>query len=230
MAAAWALALISSCGGPNARLCADHRDKVTNMLRSSFIDEATAAGRRGHTIPVHKLGIKTGLPKGYEGDPDLTVFKNWLSLLLGFFRIHQLDVLNKGQDCTHLEILGQALKEKAHTYFRERMGQFLERGETWDFREAILDLRDRYLYKSTPFTAAQKFNTIKQGNRDMQALYDDLTMQAACMIEYPSDYQFRLRFMLALHPEILEYIIKTHCISVESSTIAEICMACDDFE
>jgi hypothetical protein len=225
MAAARTLASIGSCGGPNARLRADHGDKVTNMLRSSFIDEATAAGRRGHTIPVHKLGIKTGLPKGYKGDPDLTVFKNWLSLLLGFFRIHQLDVLNEGQDRTHLEILGQALKEKAHTYFRERMGQFLERGETWDFREAILDLRDRYLYKSTPFTAAQKFNTIKQGNRDMQALYDDLTMQAARMIEYPSDYQFRLRFMLVLRPEILEYIIKTHCISVESSTIAEIRMA-----
>ena len=72
------------------------------------------------------------------------------------------------------------------------MGQFLERSEPWDFREAILDLRDCYLYKSTPFTAAQKFNTIKQGSKDSQALYDDFTMQAACMIKYPSDYQFRL--------------------------------------
>jgi hypothetical protein len=42
------------------------------MLRSSFIDKATAAGRMGHTIPVHKLGIKTGLPKCYEGEPDVT--------------------------------------------------------------------------------------------------------------------------------------------------------------
>jgi hypothetical protein len=126
MAAAHALASIGSRGGQNARLHVDHGDKVMNMLRSSFIDEATAAGWRGQTIPVHKLGIKTGLPKGYEGDPDLTVFENWLSLLLGFFRIHQLDVLNEGQDRTRLEILGEALKEKAHTYFREWMGQFLE--------------------------------------------------------------------------------------------------------
>jgi hypothetical protein len=64
---------------------------------------------------------------------------------LGFFRIHQLDVLNEGQDHTHLEILGQALKDKAHTYFREHMGQFLEQGLNWDFREAILDLKERYL-------------------------------------------------------------------------------------
>ena len=74
-------------GCPNKHLCAD---KVVNMLRSSFIDESTAAGRMGHTILVHKLGIKTRLPKCYEGEPDPTVFKNWLSLLLGFFRIHQL--------------------------------------------------------------------------------------------------------------------------------------------
>ena len=200
------------------------------MLECSFIDEATAAGRMGHTVPVHKLGIKTSLPKCYEGDSDPVAFENWISLLLGFFRIHQLDVLNEGQDRTRLEILGQALAGKAHTYFRERFGSFLERGETWDFREAVLDLRERYLYKSTPFAAAQRFESIKQGNRDTQALYDDLTTQAARMIEYPSDYQFRLRFMLALRPEITEYIIKSHRISAERSSISEIRAACDDYE
>ena len=86
------------------------------------------------------------------------------------------------------------------------------------------------IYKSTPFTAAQKFNTIKQGSTDSQALYDDLTMQAACMIKYPLDYQFRLQFMLALCPEILDYIIKTHHISTEQSMIVEIRLACDDYE
>jgi hypothetical protein len=211
-------------------LRANRGDQVLHMLASSFIDEATAAGRMGHTVPVHKLGIKTGLPKCYEGDPEPVTFENWLSLLLGFFRIHQLDVLNEGQDRTRLEILGQALAGKAHTYFRERFGSFLERGETWDFREAILDLRERYLYKSTPFSAAQRFESIKQGSRDTQALYDDLTTQAARMIEYPSDYQFRMRFMLALRPEITEYIIKTHRISAEKSSISEIRAACDDYE
>ena len=39
-------ASISSRGDQNARLCADHGDKVTNTLRSSFIDDATAAGWR----------------------------------------------------------------------------------------------------------------------------------------------------------------------------------------
>ena len=87
------------------------------MLASSFIDEATAAGRMGYMVPVHKLGIKTSLPKSYEGNSDPVAFKNWISLLLGFFRIHQLDVLNEGQDRMRLEILGQALAGKAHTYF-----------------------------------------------------------------------------------------------------------------
>jgi hypothetical protein len=63
-------------------------------------------------------------------------------LRAGFFRIHQLDVLNKGQDCTHLEILGQALAGTAHSYFWEQFGGFLGHGKTWDFRGVILNLQN----------------------------------------------------------------------------------------
>ena len=44
-----------------------------------------------------------------------------LTLLLGFFRIYQLDVLDQAQDRARLEILGQALGGSAHTYFREEI-------------------------------------------------------------------------------------------------------------
>ena len=204
-------------------------NKIVNMLTVAFIDEDRAAGR-ANTMPIHKLGIKASLPKSYEGQPDQTAFENWLALLLGFFRIHQLDVLNEAQDRARLEILGQSLGEGALTYFRERHQKFMEVGENWDFREAILDLRDRYLYKITPFMAAHKFKTIMQGNHDAQALYDDLSTQAARMVEYPSDYHFRLRFMLALRPEVLDYIIKSHSMSTENSTLTQIRSACVDFK
>ena len=161
------------------------------MLSVAFISEAQAAGHVD-SVPLHKLGIKSTLPKLYEGQPDQTLFENWLSLVLGFFRIHQLDVLNEAQDRARLEILGQALKDNAHTYFRERHQKFLEQNEQWDFREAILDLRDRYLYKNTPFITARKFETIMQGNRNAQALYDDLSTHTACMVEHLLDYHFQL--------------------------------------
>ena len=170
------------------------------------------------------------LLKAYEGQPEQMMFESWLSLLLGFLRIHQLDVLNEVQDRACLEILGQALKEGAHLYFQEWHQKIQEQGEVWGFWEAILDLCDRYLYKNTPFIAACKFETITQGSRDVQALYDDLTTQAACMIEHPSDYHFQLRFMLTLHPEVSEYIIKTHSMSVEQSTLTQIHSACEDFK
>jgi hypothetical protein len=88
------------------------------MLAIAFLDEAQAAGCV-NSIPLHTLGIKAALPKPYEGQPDQTGFENWLSLLLGFFRIHQLDVLTEVQDCTHLEILGQSLISRALTFFWE---------------------------------------------------------------------------------------------------------------
>jgi hypothetical protein len=216
-------------GGHNRLGRRDGTDKITNMLSVAFISEAQVADRVD-TVPIHKLGIKSPLPKAYEGQPDQTSFENWLSLLLGFFRIHQLDVLNEVQDRARIEILGQSLKDNAHTYFRERHQKLLEQGEIWDFREAILDLRDRYLYKNTPFVAARKFETLMQGTRDAQALCDELTTQASRMVEYPSDYHFRLRFMLALRPEVLEYIIKTHSVSAELSTLAQIRSACEDYE
>ena len=112
------------CGRPEAidpiNQAGQHKgaDKIVNMLTVMFIDEDCAAGQ-ANTTPIHKLGIKLNLPKAYKGQPDQMVFENWLSLLLGFFRIHQLDVLNKAQDCACLEILGQLLKEGTHTYFQE---------------------------------------------------------------------------------------------------------------
>jgi hypothetical protein len=216
-------------GGHNRPARREAVDKITNMLSVAFVSEAQAAGHVD-TVPLHKLGIKSTLPKAYEGQSDQTSFENWLSLLLGFFRIHQLDVLNEVQDRARLEILGQALKDSAHTYFRERHQKFLEQGELWDFREAILDLRDRYLYKNTPFMAARKFEMLMQGNRNAQALYDDLSTQAARMVKHPSDYHFCLRFMLALCPEVLKYIIKMHSVSAENSMLVQVRSACEDFE
>jgi len=204
-------------------------NKIVNMLTVTFIDKDWAAGQANMT-PIHKLGIKASLPKSYEGQPDQMAFENWLALLLGFFRIHQLDILNEAQDHAHVEILGQVLSEGTLTYFQEHHQKFMEVGENWDFREAILDLCDHYLYKITPFMAACKFEMIMQGNHDTQALYNDLSTQVAHMVEYPSDYHFRLRFMLALHPEVLDYIIKSHSVSAENSTLTQICSACVDFE
>ena len=68
------------------------------------------------------------------------------------------------------------------------------------------------------------------GKRDVRALYDDLTTRAVRMIEYPPDYHFRLQFMRALRPEVLEHIIKTHSVSAEQSTLAQIRSACEDYE
>ena len=216
-------------GGHNRPAQRKHPDRVTNMLSAAFISKAQAAVRVD-TLPLYKLGIKSLLPAPYGGQPDPTLFENWLSRLLGFFRIHHLDVLNEAQDRTRLEVLGRALKGSPRIYFWERYQRFMEQREVWDFREAILDLRDRYLYKNAPLIAACKFATTIQGNRNVQALYDDLTTQAACMIEYPSDYHFRIRFMLALRPEVLEYITKFRGVSAEESTLTQIRAACEAYE
>ena len=151
-------------GGHNRPAQCKHPDRVTNMLSAAFISEAQATVHVD-TLPLYKLGIKLSLPAPYGGQPDPTSFENWLSRILGFFRIHHLDMLNKAQDRTHLEVLGRALKGSPLIYFWERYQRFMGQCEVWDFREAILDLRDRYLYKEAPFIAACKFVTTIQAGQ-----------------------------------------------------------------
>jgi hypothetical protein len=50
------------------------------------------------------------------------------------------------------------------------------------------------------------------------------------MIKYPSDYNFRIQFILALHPEVLDYIVKTHSVNMETSTLLQIWSACENYE
>ena len=106
----------------------------------------------------------------------------------------------------------------------------MEQREVREFWEAMLDFSDRYLYRNAPLIAACKFATTIQGNRNAQALYDDLTAKAACMIECPSDYHFQIRFILALRPEVLEYITKFCGVSAEKSTLTQIRAACEAYE
>ena len=87
-------------------------DKIMNMLSVAFVDELQA-NTRVNIVPIHKLGIKQDLPKLYEGQPDQTSFQSWLAFLLGYFRMHQLDVLTEVQETTCLEILGQSLAGNA---------------------------------------------------------------------------------------------------------------------
>ena len=216
-------------GGHNRPALRKHPDEITEMLSVALISEAQTA-IHVDTIPLRRIGIKSLLPAPYRGHPDQTLFEDWLSLLLGFLRTHPLGVISEAQNRARLEILGQALEDRPHIYFWERYQRFQEQHEVWDIREAVLDLRDRFLSKTTPLITACKFETTMQGKRDAQALSDDLTTHAARMTDHPSDYQFRLRFMFALRPEVLEYIIKAHSVSAEQSTLTQIRSACEDYE
>ena len=57
-----------------------------------------------------------------------------------------------------------------------------------------------------------------------------MTITAARMIGCPSDHHFHLRFMLALRPGVEEYIIKTHRVSAENSSLTQIRSACEDHD
>ena len=160
-------------------------------------------------IKVSRLGIKVPLPEPYDSVSDLEKFEVWLAKLIGWFQLYDLDIDKAVMDKTRLKILGQNLKDKAATYYRNRESEIRFQGERWTFSEAVLDLRDRFLHKATKLCVASKFENISQGSHDVQSLVDELRDLANRMVERPSDYQLKRRFLQALQPNITKWVVRT---------------------
>jgi hypothetical protein len=167
-------------------------DNITKMLDQAFVTpEYTAC--RGESLLLTKMGVKIPLPGVYSGSKDVEEFENWLAKLIGWFQMHQLDVLVPEMNIVRVQLLSQSLDGKAITYYHHQIDDYWYSNKYWDFQDAILDLRDRFLHKSTALTAVHKFDSLNQGNKDVRGLFEALQNEANRMIEPPGDYTFRKR-------------------------------------
>ena len=155
-----------------------------------------------------KMGIKLEMPAPYSGSSDLMVFEEWLTQLLAWLTIQQLDVLEPGQNSIQLNILSLALKDRALTFFKNKRDDYVARAVPYDFRHAILDLRDRFLHKHSALTAQARYKSMTQGNKSMKTLFEDLMDEADRLVCFPSSYKLWMRFIEALRRDIRQEIHK----------------------
>jgi hypothetical protein len=116
--------------------------------------------------------------------------------------------MSPAHDKLRIQILGQSLKGKALKHFTNEAEMAQHAMRTLDFKEMILSLQDRYYRNAMVLVAANKFERLTQGTRDVQGLADELRLQANRMAEMPSDYTIRRRFIQALKPEISKWILR----------------------
>lgn len=209
------------------------RSKITNDGVTRLLERVVVPKRRTaelQEIPsMQKLGVKVALPEAYDGGSDLEAFENWLTQLVNWLRMYRLDEESVLMNEARINILSQALKGKAVSYFRQRMDDHRDNGTEWDFRDAILDIKDRFLHKSTALSAANKFEQMTQGGRDVQSLLEDLRSESHRMVERPTDYAFRKRFLEALKPEVARHVILQGN-NAESSDLMTLVHAANDYE
>ena len=55
--------------------------------------------------------------------------------------------------------------------------------------------------------ASNKFNTIKQGQKTVQELIQELTKYTAQMVQYPDDYLFRRQLIATLRPSLQKEVL-----------------------
>ena len=73
------------------------------------------------------------------------------------------------------------------------------------------------------------FNTIKQGQKTVQELIQELTKYTAQMVKYPDDYLFRRQLIAALRPSFQKEVLHRG-ISVAFSSMQDILEKAKDIE
>ena len=77
--------------------------------------------------------------------------------------------------------------------------------------------------------ASNKFNTIKQGQKTVQKLIQELTKYAARMVQYPDDYSFRRRLIATLRSSLQKEVL-CRGITAEFSSMQDILEKVKDIE
>ena len=124
----------------------------------------------------------------------------FIAEILQWLRLHGLLGVNYTE--IQVQCLGTWLKGNASKWFTrniERPGQPIK---DWWLESVIEGLQKRFLNSLMHRQVSNKFNTIKQGQKTVQELIQELTKYAAWMVQYPDDYLFRRWLIAAIRPSL----------------------------
>lgn len=181
-------------------------DRINEML-TVFLREPTEVGDIQPPL-LQKLGIRLPLPTpAYKGQSDIESFEEWLSKLLDWMGMHHMNVNSPLQDTLRKNILSTTLDGTASAYYRDLSRLYQERNEPLSFSTIILEIRNRFLHRSTVARAADQFDECRQGSKDVQEYVDELRRLGDRMASAPSEYQMARKFVKGLNPSIAKKII-----------------------
>ena len=106
-----------------------------------------------------------------------------------------------------VEYLGTRLKDDALEWYTRNVERHDRPNKDWSLEAVIEGLQKCFLNTLTHRQVSNKFETIEQGKRTVQELYQNLTKYTARMIQYPDEYSCRRRLIAALRPSLQKEVL-----------------------
>src|SRR6201995_2932178 len=182
---------------PGVRTLLDRPLEKTDILVIKIVEDTTEACiSRGEEINLHKLGFKFTLPE-YSGSDTLESFLRFAKEATKCLSLSRL--LKPGNAGIQTDVLGQMLKGKAQTWYQHTIGN--NTNQETSLAEALVAMKRYFIKDASSRDAAAKFDRLKQGSRTVVELFRELERISMQMVETPSSYDSKCRFMSALNRE-----------------------------
>ena len=152
----------------------DYHDPIMCMVCSAL--EASQEDNPNDSI-VAWMRLNISPPEEYSGSSDLKVYKMFIAGILQWLRLHGL--LGVKYTEAQVQFLGMRLKGNASEWFTRNIECPDRPIREWSLESVIEGLQKRFLNSLTHRQALNKFDTIKQGQKTVQELIQELTKYAA---------------------------------------------------
>ena len=152
----------------------DYHDPIMRMLRSA-LEESREDDPDDSIVAQTRLNISP--PEEYSGSSDLEVYKTFVAGILRWLKLHGL--LGAKYTKTQVQFLGTRLKGNASEWFTRNVECPNRPIRDWSLESVIEGLQKQFLNLLTHRQVLNKFDTIKQGQKTVQELFQELTKYAA---------------------------------------------------
>ncbi|KZW02329.1 hypothetical protein EXIGLDRAFT_760159 [Exidia glandulosa HHB12029] len=177
-------------------------------------------------LPPKVNGVKME-PPTYAGGGDIATLENFLIKFFKWQMVHGLtDALGFAKA---LEVMGLCLKGSAERWYATECTLRAESGNDWTFETLIVGLRQRFVHATAKADAKAVYDAICLGPEGVMDLESELNRAAGYLVERPSDYDRRLRFMSALPFAMAQRMIQDGY-TAEKSTLPQLVSKAVDLE
>ena len=152
----------------------DYHDPIMRMVHSAL--EESREDNPNDSI-VMRMRLNISPPEEYSGSSDLEVYETLVTGILQWLKLHGL--LGVKYSETQVQFLGMQLKGNASEWFTRNI-EYPDRPiRDWSLESVIEGLQKQFLNSLMHRQASNKFDIIKQGQKTVPELIQELTKYTA---------------------------------------------------